>query len=109
MDSNESRQQWDIRVSWTTLVAGYAEQVARDEFEMSAEAPGFSARGGLKDTSHVQKLARSSGVPMPVGEAVVKSMQQIVDRGAGDRLEWCSAALLIREAAGIPGAKEILG
>lgn len=90
------------------ITTGYAERVAKDAVQMSADQPGFSARGGLKDASHIQHLARASGVPMPVIDIVVRHLTELNERGNPDTLEWGSSALLIREAAGIEDTQKLL-
>ena len=75
---------------------------------MSADQPGFSARGGLKDATHIQNLAKASGVPMPVIDIVVQHLTELNQRADPDTLEWGSSALLIREAAGIQDKQNLL-
>lgn len=75
---------------------------------MTPGKPGFSARGGLKDATHIQNLAKASGVPMPVIDIVVQHLAEVNRRGDPETLEWGSTALLIREAAGIKDDQNLL-
>ena len=75
---------------------------------MTPEAPGFSARGGFKDATHIQKLAKASGAPMPVADVVVGHLKEVTQRGGADSLDWVSSVLLLREQAGIEDKQELL-
>jgi 3-hydroxyisobutyrate dehydrogenase-like beta-hydroxyacid dehydrogenase len=83
------------------LYAGYAEAVAGDKFMPTPENPGFSVTGGIKDASHMQRLARESGVSLPVIDIILHHLQQVKDMG-GEGMDWSSLSLAVRKQAGLP-------
>jgi len=45
---------------------------------------------------------------MPVVDLVVKNLQEVIQRGGGDTLDWASLALLTREQAGMTDPQSLL-
>lgn len=83
------------------LRAGYVNAQANDKFTPTPEDPGFALTGGIKDVSHMQRLGRQSGAPLPIVDIVLQHMQQVKDMGGGN-LDWSSLALAVRKEAGLP-------
>ena len=46
------------------LVCGYGGRIARDEFDRTAEQPGFEAALAVKDVGHIIDMAASAKVPI---------------------------------------------
>lgn len=46
------------------LVGGYGGRIARDEFDRTAEEPGFEAVLAVKDVGHIIDMAATAKVPI---------------------------------------------
>ena len=89
------------RIHHVFWLAGYVNAQANDKFTPTPEDPGFALTGGIKDVSHMQRLGRQSGAPLPIVDIVLQHMQQVKDMG-GANLDWSSLALAVRKEAGLP-------
>ncbi|KAK9818204.1 hypothetical protein WJX72_008799 [[Myrmecia] bisecta] len=82
------------------IIAGYAERMAKDQFESTPENPGFSVTGGIKDLGHITRLGRDSQAPLPIAELTLQHLKEQEGGGHGD-LDWGALTLSIRKAAGM--------
>jgi 3-hydroxyisobutyrate dehydrogenase len=80
----------------TRLTNTFPRRVFRREFEN----PGFSAFLSAKDTRLALDLAHELGIPMAVGEAVGRDMQEVLDRGWG-HLDFDVVARIQEDRTGI--------
>jgi 3-hydroxyisobutyrate dehydrogenase len=80
----------------TRLTNTFPRRVFRREFEN----PGFSAFLSAKDTRLALDLAHELGIPMAVGEAVGRDMQEVMDRGWG-HLDFDVVARIQEDRTGI--------
>lgn len=77
---------------------GYTRRMAADEF---ASAAGFPVTLALKDIGHMRTLAQSNDCPLPLADLFHQRMIAVKAQGGGD-LDWGSAVLVTRQAAGLP-------
>jgi 3-hydroxyisobutyrate dehydrogenase-like beta-hydroxyacid dehydrogenase len=80
---------------------GYGNRIAKTEFI----PPGFTMTLGLKDVDLALAAARELGAPMPVAELARSRLLTAIERGRGDH-DFAGFASVIREAAGLPGARK---
>lgn len=76
---------------------GYGAKIMNNEFDAST---GFTTTGGLKDATHVRRLAHSVGVPMPSLDAAQRGLVASMANG-GANLDWSSLVAGTRLSAGL--------
>ncbi|GAA5961463.1 hypothetical protein JCM8115_003458 [Rhodotorula mucilaginosa] len=76
---------------------GYGAKIMNNDFEASN---GFTTTGGLKDATHVRRLAHSVGATMPSLDAAQRGLVASMANGGAD-LDWSSLVAGTRVAAGL--------
>ncbi|KAK9843091.1 hypothetical protein WJX74_006842 [Apatococcus lobatus] len=84
----------------------YGNNMLHDIFVRTAEDPGQPLVNGTKDTEHAKALGKALGVPLPAADVILGNCKDMVERGGGD-LDWSSACLPVREAAGVKSDKDL--
>ena len=83
------------------LHAGYAQRIAKGDFNITPEKLGFAIDGGIKDATHITQLGKDSGVPVPVAEVVLGHLQKARAQ-LGPDVDWGAIAAIIRQQASLP-------
>lgn len=78
-------------------LVGYGGKILNNDFEASN---GFTATGGLKDTSHVRRLAQAVGATTPALDAAQRGLVASIASGGAD-LDWSSLVAGARLSAGL--------
>ncbi|GAA5975407.1 hypothetical protein JCM10908_005153 [Rhodotorula pacifica] len=76
---------------------GYGAKIMNNDFEASN---GFTTRGGLKDATHVRRLAHEVGATMPALDAAQRGLVASMANGGAD-LDWSSLVAGTRLSAGL--------
>lgn len=76
---------------------GYGAKIMNNDFEASH---GFTTKGGLKDATHVRRLAHSVGATMPSLDAAQRGLVASMANGGAD-LDWSSLVAGTRVVAGL--------
>ncbi|EGF82993.1 hypothetical protein BATDEDRAFT_33913 [Batrachochytrium dendrobatidis JAM81] len=85
----------DLIFGGSHIVKGYGDRMVHDNFAIK-DGCGFTVRGGLKDTGHIQRLADESGAKVPINETVVQHLKSQMADGCAD-LDWGSLAMAVRK------------
>jgi len=90
-------------------IIGYGKKILNDEFDGTK---GFALSGGLKDATHVRKLAAESNSPVPtidiahqnlITARALHASPQSPSKSPFSVLDWSALAAGARVAAGLPG------
>lgn len=76
---------------------GYGGKILNNEFEAST---GFTTVGGLKDVTHVRRLAQSVGVTLPALDAAQRGLVASIANG-GAEMDWSTMVAGTRLSAGL--------
>lgn len=76
----------------------YAKKILKNDFNGE---DGFTLKGGIKDASHIRRLAEEHGVPMPLVDTAHQHLVAARVNG-GAHLDWSALVGGVRTSAGLP-------
>ncbi|KAI8914736.1 3-hydroxyisobutyrate dehydrogenase family protein [Powellomyces hirtus] len=82
------------------LLQGYAARIASDNYTNTAEQPGFSVTGALKDITLIRKMAADHDMTLPITDITIRHLER-QKREADPDMDMTSAAAAIRLENGL--------
>ncbi|KAK9806504.1 hypothetical protein WJX73_004735 [Symbiochloris irregularis] len=82
------------------IPTGYAQRIAKGNFEITPQSPGFAMTGGAKDVGHAINLAKDSGMTLQIAEITKGHMDELCRNEDEAKLDWGAVKLAVERAAG---------